>query len=512
MNSHPLMRLLRSRHTVMKLPSNAIKNDTMLPKIIPAIMAGGRGTRLWPLSRATAAKQFLKLIGEETLFQDTLKRVSDAKVYGAPLVITNDEFRFLVAEQARELGVTLSSIVLEPVPRNTAAAVAVAARIVADRFGEDALLLVLPSDHAITVDDTYKKCVRSACIAAAEGKLVTFGIQPTWPATGYGYIERGTYLGKDVHAVQCFVEKPSLEKAAALLETGNYYWNSGMFLFQAASIIAELEEHAPDVLSAVHAAVRGSTVDADFIRLAPESFSQAPSISIDYALMEKTANAAVVCSDFAWSDLGSWDAVWKNEEQNADGNVLKGNVTACNTKNSLVLSHTAHLAVQGMDGVAVIASEDAVFVGRLEEAHEIGNLVKRLAADENTARLTELHPTLIRPWGGYTTMLNGDRFQVRRLFVRPGKMLSLHKHFHRSEHWICVKGTAEVTIEDRVTILHENQSIYIPEGAIHRLGNPGKIMLELVEIQTGAYLGEDDIIRVADESRNEMPDSRRTGL
>ncbi|AFL55037.1 mannose-1-phosphate guanylyltransferase NoeJ (plasmid) [Sinorhizobium fredii USDA 257] len=259
----------------------------MLPKIIPAIMAGGRGTRLWPLSRATAAKQFLKLIGEETLFQDTLKRVSDAKVYGAPLVITNDEFRFLVAEQARELGVTLSSIVLEPVPRNTAAAVAVAARIVADRFGEDALLLVLPSDHAITVDDTYKKCVRSACIAAAEGKLVTFGIQPTWPATGYGYIERGTYLGKDVHAVQCFVEKPSLEKAAALLETGNYYWNSGMFLFQAASIIAELEEHAPDVLSAVHAAVRGSTVDADFIRLAPESFSQAPSISIDYALMEK---------------------------------------------------------------------------------------------------------------------------------------------------------------------------------------------------------------------------------
>ncbi|MDK1389255.1 mannose-1-phosphate guanylyltransferase/mannose-6-phosphate isomerase [Sinorhizobium sp. 8-89] len=471
----------------------------MLPKIIPAIMAGGRGTRLWPLSRATAAKQFLKLVGEETLFQATLERVSDSAIYGAPLVITNEDYRFLVAEQARQRGVTLSSIVLEPVPRNTAAAVAVAARIVADRFGRDAFLFVLPSDHAITVDDAYKSCIHSACLTAADGKLVTFGIQPTGPATGYGYIECGMDIGNGAHAVNRFVEKPSREKAAALLESGHYFWNSGMFLFQVGTVIAELEEYAPDVLTAAQNAVDGSTVDADFLRLAFEGFSKAPSISIDCALMEKTANAAVLPSHFSWSDLGSWDAVWEIGERNVDGNVIKGNATVSNTKNSLVMSRASHLAVQGLDGVAVIASEDAVFVGRLEEAHEIGNLVKRLAGDRNTAHLTESHPTSLRPWGGYTTILTGDRFQVRRLFVHPGKMLSLQRHFHRSEHWICVKGVAEVTIDDEVGILHENQSIYIPEGAVHQLGNPGKIMLEIIEIQTGSYLGEDDIVRLVDE-------------
>ncbi|ODR93076.1 mannose-1-phosphate guanylyltransferase/mannose-6-phosphate isomerase [Sinorhizobium alkalisoli] len=471
----------------------------MPPNIIPAIMAGGRGTRLWPLSRATAAKQFLKLAGEETLFQATLERVSDSTMYGAPLVITNEEYRFLVAEQARELGAELSGIVLEPVPRNTAAAVAVAAQIVGERFGKDAFLFVLPSDHAISVDDAYNSCLHSACLAASDGKLVTFGIQPSGPATGYGYIECGIDLGNGAHAVKRFVEKPSREKASALLECGNYYWNSGMFLFQVGRMIAELEQHAPDVLTAAQAAVEGSTIDADFLRLSLEDFSKAPSISIDYALMEKTANAAVVPSHFSWSDLGSWDAVWKIEEQDLDGNVIKGNATAHNTRNSLVMSRTTHLAVQGLDGVAVIASEDAVFVGRLEEAHEIGNLVKRLAADENTAHLTESHPTSLRPWGGYTTMLSGDRFQVKRLFVHPGKMLSLQKHFHRSEHWVCVKGSAEVTVDDSVTILHENQSIYIPQGSVHRLGNPGKIMLEIIEIQTGSYLGEDDIVRLVDE-------------
>jgi mannose-1-phosphate guanylyltransferase len=471
----------------------------MLAKIVPVIMAGGKGTRLWPLSRATAAKQFLKLVGEETLFQATLQRVSDASVYEAPLVITNEEFRFLVAEQAREQGVALSGIVLEPIARNTAAAVAVAARIVADKFGDDSLLLVLPSDHAISVDDTYKSCVRSACLTAASGKLVTFGIKPSGPATGYGYIELGTQLGDGAYTVNRFVEKPSAEKASALLEAGNYYWNSGMFLFQAAKVIAELEEYAPEVLAAAHVAVDSSRIDTDFVRLGVEGFSQAPAISIDYALMEKTTNAAVVPSPIAWSDLGSWDAVWKIGEQTADGNVVKGNATVHNTTNSLVMSHTSHLAVQGLDGVAVIASEDAVFVGRLEDAQEIGNLVKRLAADENTARLTESHPTSLRPWGGYTTMLSGDRFQVKRLFVHPGKMLSLQKHFHRSEHWICVKGAAEVTIDDKMTILHENQSIYIPQGSVHRLGNPGKILLEMIEIQTGSYLAEDDIVRLVDE-------------
>ncbi|MDQ0456271.1 mannose-1-phosphate guanylyltransferase/mannose-6-phosphate isomerase [Rhizobium paknamense] len=471
----------------------------MTEKIVPVIMAGGKGTRLWPLSRATAAKQFLKVVGDETLFQSTLSRVSDSKVYEAPLVVTNEEFRFLVAEQAREQGVALSGIVLERTARNTAAAVAVAARVVADRFGPEARMLLLPSDHAITVNDTYRDCIGKAAEAARAGKLVTFGITPTEPATGYGYIERGAELGNGVHAVSRFVEKPDAERAEQLLASGNYDWNSGMFLFSAGAIITELERYAPDVMAAASAAVAKATRDFDFIRLDAAAFAAAPSISIDYAVMEKTPNAAVVPAPIIWSDLGSWDAVWKIGDSDGQGNVVKGNATVHDTRNSLVVSRHNHLAVQGMEGVAVIASEDAVFVGRLDNAQAVGALVKTLAADRKTANLTETHPTSLRPWGGYTSILNGDRFQVKRLFVHPEKKLSLQKHFHRSEHWICVKGTAEVTIDDKVMILHENQSVYIPQGAVHRLSNPGKILLEMIEIQTGSYLGEDDIVRLVDE-------------
>lgn len=471
----------------------------MTDKIVPVIMAGGKGTRLWPLSRATAAKQFLKMIGDETLFQSTLNRIRDQSVFEAPLVVTNEEFRFLVAEQAREQDVALSGIVLEPSARNTAAAVAVAARVVADRFGENALLLLLPSDHAITVDDVYTGSIEKAALAAKTGKLVTFGISPTEAATGYGYIELGADLGNGTYTVQSFVEKPDEAKATRLLEAGNFYWNSGMFLFSAASIIAELEQHAPKVMEAATNAVAQATQDVDFIRLNAKAFEEAPSISIDYAVMEKTSKAAVVPAAIQWSDMGSWDAVWKIGDTDADGNVVQGNVTVHNTKNSLVISRNSHMAVQGMDGVAVIASEDAVFVGRLDNAQDVGNLVKMLAGDKKTASLTETHPTSLRPWGGYTSILNGDRFQVKRLFVHSGKKLSLQKHHHRAEHWICVKGAAEVTIDDTVTVLHENQSIYIPQGAVHRLGNPGKILLEMIEIQTGSYLGEDDIVRLVDE-------------
>ncbi|TBN14794.1 mannose-1-phosphate guanylyltransferase/mannose-6-phosphate isomerase [Agrobacterium cavarae] len=471
----------------------------MTSKIVPVIMAGGKGTRLWPLSRATAAKQFLALTGEETLFQSTLARVADKTVYEAPLVVTNEDFRFLVAEQARARDIALSGIVLEPVARNTAPALAAAARIVADRFGEDTMLFVLPSDHAITMDDNYQAATSAALRAAAKGELVTFGITPLEPATGYGYIELGSQLENGAYAVGRFVEKPNAETAQALIDTGNYYWNSGMFLFSAAAIIAELELYSPDVVTAVDRAVAEATLDADFIRLDRDAFAQAPSISIDYGVMEKTANAAVVPSAIQWSDLGSWDAVWKIGEVDGDGNVVHGNVTVRDTTNSLVISRNAHMAVQGMDGVAVIASEDAVLIGRLDNAQDVGNLVKLLAADRKTASLTETHPTSLRPWGGYTSILNGDRFQVKRLFVHPAKKLSLQKHHHRAEHWICVKGTAEVTIGDQVTILHENQSVYIPQGAVHRLGNPGKILLEMIEIQTGSYLGEDDIVRLVDE-------------
>ncbi len=471
----------------------------MTSKIVPVIMAGGKGTRLWPLSRAAAAKQFIRFIGDKTLFQGTLLRVGDTDLYEPAIVITNEEFRFLVAEQARELDAKLSGILLEPEARNTAAAVAAAAVAVADLYGEDAILQILPSDHDIVVDDTYVNCVRAAAKAAKVGKIVTFGITPTEPATGYGYIELGKEIGDGAFAVKRFVEKPKAEVAEKMLEAGNFYWNSGMFVFTAKQIVAELEKFAPDVLAAAKASVRAAAKDLDFTRLDKQAFVQSPSISIDYAVMEKTPNTVVVPAAITWSDLGSWDAVWKIGAPDKDGNVVHGNATVVDTRNSLVMSRDSHIAVQGMDGVAVIASEDAVYVGRLDESQKVGDLVKLLASRKETANLTENHPTSFRPWGGYTSVLNGERFQVKRLFVHPGKKLSLQKHHHRAEHWVCVRGAAEVTIDDKVTILHENQSIYIPQGSVHRLANPGKIQLEMIEIQTGSYLGEDDIIRLVDE-------------
>lgn len=471
----------------------------MSTKIVPVIMAGGKGTRLWPLSRAAAAKQFIRFLGDETLLQKTLMRVSDEALYDAPLVVTNEDFRFLVAEQARELDVKLNGIVLEPEARNTAAAVAAATVIVSQRHGRDALIQILPSDHEITVDDTYRACVASAADAARSGKIVTFGITPTEPATGYGYIEIGPEIGNGVHEVSRFVEKPNADVAQQMLDSGTFAWNSGMFVFSAGRMIEELKALAPEVLAAVEKSVEKAQGDLDFTRLDAETFAEAPSISIDYAVMEKTANAAVVPAAITWSDLGSWDAIWKLAGGDENGNVVNGNATVSDTKNSLVMSREAHLAVQGMDGVAVIASEDAVYVGRLDRSQDVGNLVKLLAADKETAGLTENHPTALRPWGGYTSVLNGDRFQVKRLFVNPEKKLSLQKHYHRAEHWVCVRGTAEVTIDDKVTVLHENQSIYIPQGSVHRLANPGKIQLEVIEVQTGSYLGEDDIIRLVDE-------------
>ena len=471
----------------------------MAQKIIPVIMAGGKGTRLWPLSRATAPKQFIQFIGDKTLFQNTLERVTDGDLYEAPIVITNEEFRFLVAEQARELGITLSAIILEPVARNTAAAVAAAAAVITRRFGEDAVMQILASDHEIVADQTYFDCIRTARDTALSGKLVTFGITPTEAATGYGYIELGKPLATGASTVKRFVEKPLAEDAEKMIASGNFYWNSGMFMFAVAQLVRELETYAPAVLAAVNDAVEKAAGDLDFTRLDAAAFAASPDISIDYAIMEKTPNAAVVVSPIIWSDMGSWDAVWKLGVQDADGNVTSGNATLVNTKNSLVMSRHGHLAVQGMDNVAVIASEDAVYVGRLEDSQHVGKLVKLLAQQPATAKLTQDHPTSYRPWGGYTSVLNGDRFQVKRLFVLPGKKLSLQKHHHRSEHWICVKGTAEVTIGDTVQTVRENQSVYIPQGDVHRLTNPGKILLEMIEVQTGSYLGEDDIIRIVDE-------------
>lgn len=475
------------------------RNPPMTQKIVPVIMAGGKGTRLWPLSRATAPKQFIQFVGDKTLFQATLERVSDPKLYEAPIVVTNEEFRFLVAEQARELAVPLAAVLLEPVARNTAAAVAAAATLAGELFGKGTIIQMLASDHEILADESYFDCIRIARDAAADGKLVTFGINPTEPATGYGYIEIGDALKNGAHKVKRFVEKPALEKAEQMLASGGFYWNSGIFMFPVAELVAELQEYAPDVLKAASKAVSKASRDLDFTRLDADHFAKSPDISIDYAIMEKTSKAAVVPSPFKWSDMGSWDAVWKSGARDDNGNVAAANTTVVNTRNSLVMTHGVHLAVQGMDDVAVIASEDAVYVGPLKDSQNVGQLVKMLASASTTAKLTETHPTSYRPWGGYTSIFNGDRFQVKRIFVTPGKKLSLQKHHHRSEHWVVVKGTAEVTVGETVRMLRENESVYIPLGEVHRLANPGKILLELIEVQTGSYLGEDDIIRIVDE-------------
>jgi mannose-1-phosphate guanylyltransferase len=471
----------------------------MTELIVPVILAGGQGTRLWPMSRAARPKQFLNLTGPTTLFQQTLQRVGDSAVYAPAIVITNSEYRFIVAEQASELGAPLGGVLLEPVARNTAVAIAAAAVYASEQFGPDVLLHVLPSDHDVNVDEGYRLAVRNASAAAAKGQLVTFGILPTHPETGFGYIKAQAAIGAGASPVERFVEKPNLERAEQLLAEGGYFWNSGMFMIGASTFLRECEALAPQTLAAAREAVRQAKVDLDFIRLDETAFAAAPNISVDYAIFEKTTFAAVVAVNFGWSDLGSWDAVWKAGAKDGGHNVTKGPATLNNVSNSLVVTDHAHVAVDGVDDIAVIATNDAIYVGKLSDAQKVGAMVKTLRAGKDTANLTEIHKTAYRPWGGYSSVLAGDRFQVKRLFVKPGKKLSLQKHHHRAEHWIVVRGTAEVTVDGKVTMLSENQSIYLPLGCTHRLANPGKIELELIEVQTGSYLGEDDIIRIEDE-------------
>jgi mannose-1-phosphate guanylyltransferase len=470
-----------------------------LAKIVPVIMAGGRGTRLWPISRSSRPKQFLALAGQDSLFQETLQRVADSRQFAAPIIVTNEEYRFLVAEQAQEMGVELGAILLEPAARNTTAAILAAALYLKQQDDGDQLIYVLASDHKVEADAGYHEAVKLAASCAQDGALVTFGISPTEPATGYGYIRQGERLGTGGHKVAEFVEKPQLERAQEMLDAGGYYWNSGTFMMPRDGFVAECERLAPATNAAVAQAVEKAASDLDFVRLDKASFEQAPDISVDYAIFEKTDRAVVVPSAFSWSDLGSWDAVWKVGEGDAGGNVARGEVTLSDTTNSLVYSDAGHVAVHGLDNVAVVVSEDAVFVGNLNEAQRVGDIVKRLKNQAATQPLTETHKTSYRPWGGYSSLVMGERFQVKRLFVKPGKQLSLQKHHHRAEHWVVVTGTAEVTVGDKVQLLGENQSVYIPQGAVHRLANPGKIMLELIEVQTGSYFGEDDIIRLEDE-------------
>ncbi|WP_375450207.1 mannose-1-phosphate guanylyltransferase/mannose-6-phosphate isomerase [uncultured Devosia sp.] len=469
-----------------------------MSEIIPVILAGGQGTRLWPMSRSARPKQFIPLLGALSLFQQTLLRVADRARYGAPIILTHADYRFLVAEQALEVGVALGAILLEPVSRNTAVAIAAAAETALAQDA-DAVLNVLPSDHAIADDADYHGAVTTAAAAARDGWLVTFGITPDRPETGYGYIALGTEVNTQVRKVGRFVEKPDLDGAQAMLGQGGYVWNSGMFMFSAAVFLAECERLAVDTKRAAHTAVHKAKRDLDFVRLDEEAFATAPNISVDYAIFERTDKAAVLSVSFGWSDLGAWNAVWQALTPDAAGNVSVGPSLLSNTTNCLVVTDNAHVVVEGLDDVAVIATEDAIFVGRLSQAQRVGALAKSLKEDAKTQGLTDVHKTAYRPWGGYASVLLGERFQVKRLFVKPGKKLSLQKHHHRSEHWVVVSGTAEVTVDGKITVLSENQSIYLPLGCTHRLANPGKILLEVVEVQTGSYLGEDDIIRIEDE-------------
>ncbi|MFK4809054.1 mannose-1-phosphate guanylyltransferase/mannose-6-phosphate isomerase [Devosia sp. ZW T5_3] len=472
--------------------------EALMRKIVPVILAGGQGTRLWPMSRAARPKQFIELMGNRSLYQRTLERLAGSDRYGAPIVVTNADYRFMAAEQAQEVGVTPGAILLEPVARNTAVAIAATAYFVLDTDPE-AVLHILASDHAISADAEYYGAVGAAEAAARAGWLVTFGIVPTRPETGYGYIAVGETLPTGASQVGRFVEKPDLATAERFLTEGGYVWNSGMFMITAKTFIEECEALAPETAAAARQAVDLARSDLDFVRLDPGAFEAAPSISVDYAIFERTTKAAVLPVRFAWSDLGSWDAVWGAHARDNDGNVVRGSALLSRTSNSMVLTDGAHVVVDGLDDVAVIASQDAIFVGRLSQAQQVGGLVKQLKADPATVALTETHKTAYRPWGGYSSVLMAERFQVKRLFVKPGKKLSLQKHFHRSEHWVVVRGTAEVTIDGQISLLTENQSIYLPLGCTHRLANPGKIELELIEVQTGSYLGEDDIVRTEDD-------------
>ncbi|MBR9814430.1 mannose-1-phosphate guanylyltransferase/mannose-6-phosphate isomerase [bacterium] len=463
--------------------------------IVPVLMAGGSGTRLWPLSRELYPKQFLRLAGEQTMLQQTVARAAALPSASAPIVVCGDAHRFIVAEQLK--AVDGRQIILEPMGRNTAPAAAVAALQVAAAHGDDALVLLLPADHVIADQAAFAKAAQHAATLAQQGKLVTFGVVPTQPETGYGYIRTGEALGDAGHSVAAFVEKPDRETAEGYLADGGYLWNGGMFLFQAKAMLAELRMHAPAVLDACEAALNQGQRDLDFLRLDADAFAACPEDSIDYAVMEKTSNAAVVALDAGWNDLGAWTYLGEVSSSDAKGNVLSGDVLTADTTNTLVRAESRLVATVGLDNHVVVETADAVLVAPRNRVQDVKAIVGQLkAAGRSEAKH---HPVVYRPWGSYETIALADRFQVKRIVVKPGAKLSLQMHHHRAEHWIVVKGTAIVTRGDDTLRLTEDQSTYIPLGTKHRLENPGVIDLELIEVQSGSYLGEDDIVRFQDD-------------
>ncbi|MBP2316548.1 mannose-1-phosphate guanylyltransferase/mannose-6-phosphate isomerase [Azospirillum soli] len=465
--------------------------------IVPVLLSGGSGSRLWPLSRDLYPKQFLSLCSDRTMFQDTALRVGDPATFAPPLVVCNQEHRFLVAEQLRQSDLKPRGIVLEPMGRNTAAACAVAALTVAAE-NPDTLLLVLPADHEIRDAEAFRRAIATAARAAEAGRLVTFGIDPTAPETGYGYIRHGGPLEgvEGAFEVAAFVEKPTLDVARSYLDEGGYAWNSGMFLFPAARLLAELERHAPAVLAGAREALEAGVSDLDFFRLDAEAFAKTPSISIDYAVMERTAAAAVVPCDIGWTDVGAWSALWDVGTKDAAGNVAVGDVLLEGAQDCYVRSENHLTAVVGLENVVVVVVDDAVLVADRNHAQDVKRVVDRLKKDGRSEPVS--HRKVHRPWGAYQSLHTGERFQVKSLTIAPGSRLSLQKHHHRAEHWVVVNGTALVTRGEEQIFVYENQSVYIPIGTVHRLENPGKVPLTIIEVQSGSYLGEDDIVRLED--------------
>lgn len=470
--------------------------------ITPVLLCGGSGTRLWPLSRKSYPKQFVPLVGEETLFQASARRLSGKSgelSFAAPVVLTNSDFRFIVAEQLQAIGIDPGTIIIEPEGRNTAPAV-LAAALRAYHEDKDAILLIAPSDHVVPDAAAFQAAVARGLDAVAQGQLVTFGITPTHAETAYGYLELANTPDENGSPVPLkqFVEKPDLPRATEMLAAGNFKWNAGIFLFRASEVIAAFEKHAPDLVKPVTAAVETATPDLGFLRLNPEPWGQAEDISIDYAVMEKATNLSVVPFDAAWSDLGGWDAVWRESEPDAQGVVTSGGATAIDCHNTLLRSDSDQLEVVGigLDNIIAVAMNDAVLVADTSRAQDVKKAVSALK--EKGASQATAFPKDHRPWGWFESLVVGDRFQVKRIVVHPGASLSLQSHFHRSEHWIVVEGTARVTIDDTQQLVTENQSVYIPLGAVHRMENPGKVPMVLIEVQTGAYVGEDDIVRYED--------------
>lgn len=467
----------------------------MIP-IVAVVLSGGSGTRLWPLSRKAYPKQFLNLYGQDTMFQQTLERLKGIEGLSEIIVVANEEHRFIVAEQMRQCGMK-GRILLEPFGKNTAPAIALAALDVLNRH-EDANLLVLSSDHAIDSVDVFIQSVHSAAVLSNDDFLVTFGVTPTGPETGYGYIHTANKIQNTTgYCVAAFIEKPNKERAQEMLTVGSYYWNSGMFMFKATLFLSELQSYRTDIYEACHQVIVSVQSDLDFIRFDEKHFENIPSESIDYAVMEHSQKVAMIPFEGMWSDVGSWEALWNISEHDESGNVCIGNVVALNTHNSYIRSTSKRVAVSGVEGLIIVVTDDAVLVADKSQSQQVKELVSALR--ECDIDIVEKHQEVHRPWGFYTTLDKAERFQVKRIVVKPGEKLSFQMHYHRAEHWIVVQGTANVFLGDQTYVLSENQSIHIPLGMKHSLQNPGKIPLEVIEVQSGTYLEEDDIVRFKDE-------------